>query len=676
VNNSRAGLLVLSLLILTASGCGGANSGSSGLQSQIQVLEARKALIQDANDIKRLQRAYGYYVDEALWDEVADLFSEDGSVEYGLDGVYIGKERIRDYLYALGNGQSGLSEGQLNDHLQLMPVVTVARDGMSAQGRWRGLILSGQLGESALWGEGPYENEYVKEDGVWKIQNLHWYQSMLVPYDEGWQNNPDPTSGILVSGNLPPDQPPTVEYETWPATYLPAFHFPNPVLGASPASLPEVAVEGDESAEALAQRGSVLAHEIQLLEDENAIETLQRSYGFYTDKQLWTDAASLFADGGTIEIGGSGVYVGPERVHEYLAAIGPEGPQDGILFDQMQLQPVVHVAPDGQSARGRWHMFAQEAVSGEYDQWGLGIYENDYVKEDGIWKIQNLHQYTTMYSPYDEGWGETALPLNGPLSDLPPDQPPTMDYDAYPDVFVAPFHYENPVTGSAVYGDSPAAFASALDSSELGSTLDDLERRVTRLEDMDALERLNAIYGYYLARNQWDDLAGIFSPEGSIEIAMRGVYVGPESVRRNLNLYGEQGIHHGLLHNHMQYQPVIHVAEDGQTARIRSRAFSIMGEFGIYSMWMGGVYENEFVKEDGIWAIQRDQVFNSYFVPYAVGFRDAPFRPPPGITDANPPDLPPTMPFDMYPRAFLPPFHYDNPVTGEAPPVWVDADQN
>ena len=464
-----------------------------------------------------------------------------------------------------------------------------------------------------------------------------------------------------------------MDYETWPATYLPPFHFPNPVLDATPALDP--VIEGpstDVSTDALVERATELAHEIQLLEDENEIENLQRIYGFYTDKQLWTDAANLFSDDGAIEIGGSGVYTGKDRVLAYLSSYGPEGPRDGVLFDQMQLQPVVHVDPDGQNARGRWHMFAQEAVSGEYAQWGLGIYENEYVKHDGVWKIGKLHQYTTMYTPYEEGWGNVALPINEPSTSLPPDLIPVTSYEAYPAVFIAPYHYENPVTGEPVYSQSPSQFAevSSTDSADLEASLRDLDRRMTRLEDADAIERLNATYGYYLARNQWDDLAGLWSPqEGTIEIAMRGVYVGPESVRRNLNLYGEAGIHHGLLHNHMQYQPVIHVAEDGMTANMRSRAFSIMGEFGIYSMWMGGIYENDFVKEDGIWKIRKDQVFNSYFTQYAVGWKDLALRPPPGITDANPPDLPPTTSFDMYPKAFLPPFHYENPVTGDAPPT-------
>lgn len=654
--------VILVLALLTISGCAAEDPADAALVSRIQTLEARITRIQDANDIKRLQRAYGYYVDEALWDEVVDLFSSDGSVEYGLDGVYKGKDRIREYLYALGGGRSGLSEGQLHDHIQLMGVVTVAPDGRTARARWRGLILAGRLGEEAIWGEGPYENEYVKEDGVWKIARLHWYDSLIVPYETGWLETADPTGGRFVT-TLTPDAPPTVEYGTWPEVWLPPFHFQNPVQGAQPPMpLPDpdwVPPAGEE----LAHRLAVLAQQAQLLEDENAIENLQRIYGFYTDKQLWSDAAALFADDGTIEIGGAGVYVGPDRIRAYLATNGPEGPQEDRLFDQMQLQPVIDVSPDGQAARARWHMFAQEAVLGEYARWGLGIYENEYVKEDGVWKIQSLRQYTTMYTPYEDGWGKTALPLNAPLEDLTPDRPPTTAYEAYPAVFVPPFHYPNPVTGGPVYTRPAAEFAGS-EVADPQAFLEDLEGRVVLLEDADAIERLNRIYGYYLARNQWDDLAGIFAPDGEIEIAMRGVYAGRESVRRNLDLYGEAGVQRGLLHNHMQYQPVIHVAADGQTAKMRSRAFSIMGQLGAYAQWMGGVYENAFVKRDGIWMIRHDQVFNTYFTPYAVGWRDAAYRPPPGINPDNPPDAPPTMSFEMYPRAFLPPFHYANPVTG------------
>ncbi len=201
----------------------------AALQSKIAALEQRKTRVQDSNDIKRLQAAYGYYIDRGLWDQAADLFADDGTIEMARDGVYVGKARVRAYLYALGGGREGFGEGKLDEHMEIMPAVTVAADGRSAKARWRAVVLAGEYGKNAFWGEGPYENEYVKQDGVWKIAKLHWYQSLYVPYEGGWQTQPDPTGGKLVSDTLPPDRPPSVAYETWPGTFVPPYDFPNPV---------------------------------------------------------------------------------------------------------------------------------------------------------------------------------------------------------------------------------------------------------------------------------------------------------------------------------------------------------------------------------------------------------------------------------------------------------------
>jgi hypothetical protein len=220
--------------LLLATGCSQGPSADetaalAALAARVDSLEQRKTRIEDVNAIERLQAAYGYYVDRALWDEVANLFADDGTIEIGLDGVYVGKARVREYLYALGGGRQGLADGELSEHLQVMPVITLAADGLTAKARWRAITLTGELGGEAFWGEGPYENEYVKDDGVWKIKTLHWYQALYVPYEGGWQTEPDPTGAKFVSATLPPDRPPTVEYKTWPDTYIPPFSFPNPV---------------------------------------------------------------------------------------------------------------------------------------------------------------------------------------------------------------------------------------------------------------------------------------------------------------------------------------------------------------------------------------------------------------------------------------------------------------
>jgi hypothetical protein len=413
---------------------------------------------------------------------------------------------------------------------------------------------------------------------------------------------------------------------------------------------------------ALSMEVAQMQQEVSRLEAENEIENLQRIFGFYFDKNQWTQAADLFTADATLEWGGSGVYVGKDHILAYFQTWGAEGPQPGILNDQMQLQPIITVAADGRTAQGRWHHFSQEAVHGESDHWGTGVYENEYRFEDGVWKISKIHLFSTMRTPYADGWGVTALPRTTPNVEVPPDQPPSVDYQNYPAVFVPPFHYGNPAT-TPLPRPANVAF-STMTAEQIEAALDVLDTRVGLLQDADEVERIHTIYGYYLQRNQWDDLTGIFTPDGTIEIAMRGVYRGAASIRRNLDLYGVQDELPGTLHNHMQYQPVIHIAPDGQSALMRSRAFSMMGNYGGAGRWMGGTYENIFEKRDGVWMLSKDQQINTYFAGYDEGWKDLAPRPPPGITDSNPPDEPPTLPFEMYPSAFLPPYHYANPVTG------------
>src|SRR5262249_13752262 len=152
---SRAAACVAALAACVVAGCGGGASGADGariaaLQQKIAALEQRKTRVEGANAIERLQGAYGYYVDKGLWDDAANLFADDGSIELALDGVYVGKARVREYLYALGGGRAGLPDGRLDEHLQAMPVITLAADGTTAKARWRGIMLAGQLGGDAF----------------------------------------------------------------------------------------------------------------------------------------------------------------------------------------------------------------------------------------------------------------------------------------------------------------------------------------------------------------------------------------------------------------------------------------------------------------------------------------------------------------------------------------------
>lgn len=183
------------------------------------------------------------------------------------------------------------------------------------------------------------------------------------------------------------------------------------------------------------------------LEDQDAVENLQATFGFYFDKGLWNDAADLFARNGTFEYGQSGVYIGKDRIRRAMLLFGPQGLAQGYLNNHMMLQPVIVVAPDGKTATGRWQGPVQLSEPGANGIWGVGIYENEYIKEGGVWKLAKLHFYPTAFTDYDKGWAKSLLPVKGQSALFPPDKPPTVVYRSMPGNYIPPFSYKHPVTG-------------------------------------------------------------------------------------------------------------------------------------------------------------------------------------------------------------------------------------
>lgn len=244
------------------------------------------------------------------------------------------------------------------------------------------------------------------------------------------------------------------------------------LIGLGAAAHARAAARPDESATArLEARLDVLEHQVVLLQDQDAIKNLTRAYGYYVDKQLWNQVVDLFSRHCRIEIAGRGVYLGRKGARRFFQGAlgnGRIGLRPGMLFNHMILQGVVHVNPDGRTARGRWRAFMEIARYHRFAIWGEGTYENRYVKRGGVWKIRDMHFYATFYTPYSAGPARVALPNNGPSKAYPPDLPPSVRYDVFPGHYVPPFDYPNPVTGQpwtlqqtqkySTRGDNPPPF--------------------------------------------------------------------------------------------------------------------------------------------------------------------------------------------------------------------------
>ncbi len=208
----------------------------------------------------------------------------------------------------------------------------------------------------------------------------------------------------------------------------------------------------------------------------------------------------------------------------------------------------------------------------------------------------------------------------------------------------------------------------------VGAALSQVQVGLQRVQAYDEIENLESAYGYYLDKNLWDDLANLFSVDGSMELAQRGAYDGREHVRAFLLKvfgHGTQGPVAGRLGNHMQLQPVIDVAPDGKSAKIRIRMFQQMSLGGRASGGVRPCTRTPRCLRMASGSCAMTTTFNTLAAGYDGGWVRAANSAVPGPDKDLPPDRPPSFKFQMFPVVYDIPFHYPNPVTGSTavPPI-------
>ena len=207
--------------------------------------------------------------------------------------------------------------------------------------------------------------------------------------------------------------------------------------------------------EAKIQGMSDLEAKVRMLEDIEQINILQRAYGYYLEHMMVEDIVDLFADGEDIELWvTAGKFKGKEGVNRLYKYIRDSFPSPEFLHQLMQLSGIVHVNPDGISAKGRWYGLGANALplkGGKINPgWMNGIYEMEYIKQDGKWKIKKLRWCMTFRASWTESFVESSRRDDSPMDraenkDL--GRRGTPEETRYPSGFICPFHFENPVSG-------------------------------------------------------------------------------------------------------------------------------------------------------------------------------------------------------------------------------------
>jgi hypothetical protein len=231
---------------------GGAMRNTKEIEARIKELENRvKAIetLRDVEDIKKLQKAYGYYLMNWMHEELIDCFAKrpDTVLEWP-QGTFRGPEGPGKFF---GNINKDEDPEFMHQMMQISGIVNVDQDGKTASGRWWGfgamaipagsMEIPGGEGVDQAIACGIYEMGYIKENGIWKILKIKWVPVYHGKPGEGWVKPERRARGSKVSdtsdtsGGFPEawgadTGPAGIDYG-YPSGYILPFHYRHPVTG-------------------------------------------------------------------------------------------------------------------------------------------------------------------------------------------------------------------------------------------------------------------------------------------------------------------------------------------------------------------------------------------------------------------------------------------------------------
>ena len=126
-------------------------------------------------------------------------------------------------------------------------------------------------------------------------------------------------------------------------------------------------------------------------------------------------------------------------------------------------------------------------------------------------------------------------------------------------------------------------------------TLEDMEKRLGVLEDIEAIKSMHREYAFALAGQQWDDMLDCFADDAVADIWQWGLRTG----RKEIEELFKEGFQGRILptHGHLVAEPVITV--DGDKAGGHWILFLFFPEPDM--RWIQGRHDCRYVKVDGKW---------------------------------------------------------------------------
>ncbi|KAH4057965.1 hypothetical protein HBH50_234210 [Parastagonospora nodorum] len=510
--------------------------------SPLDTLAHSTSSLESLRNIKNIQKQISHLAQLGEWRTISHLFTPNSTFTWANTTLH-GPPAIETWLHTDSQGMDGIQPGSLNTLIAETPVISLSADGQRAKGRWNGLWFQGDgQGGTRIRG-GVYENEYLLTPLGWRISLLRYHDMYDGTYADGWKN-----VGSRGIGYVP-------------------FHF-TPESAGVPMAVPHGDVEVYE--------GTIgeLESRIQRLNDEDEVRNLVHARGFYVDRRMWGDVVDLHTENTTVRFGNGSVYMGKEGVMRVLEAMGPEGLTRGINNDHPIFDMIVQADGDEAIARGI-EIEMLGAAKTHAASWEFNVFRHRCVKENGVWKVQDVEITPLIVADYYEGWGRGGLRV--------------------PNTYLPPFLN---VTGKL---DMPSP--SPQHSSN--ATVEDLTRHLLRSAAFDGSENLSHAYGYYADDILGPELGGLFAKQGHKLSPFAGFFHTPARITGAMTAsYGtNRSTLRASVSYHWRPQPVILVSQDGRSATMRARLLQPSTSITKAGSFNSAIYHDQVVLEEGKWRL-------------------------------------------------------------------------
>ena len=147
-------------------------------------------------------------------------------------------------------------------------------------------------------------------------------------------------------------------------------------------------------------------------------------------------------------------------------------------------------------------------------------------------------------------------------------------------------------------------------------SLEDIERRLRALEDVEEIKRLKARYCAYCDDSyDADGIASLFTEDAVWDGGMRGRADGREEIR-NFFVRASQRLPFAI---HMVMNPIIEV--DGDSARGTWYLFQACTYAeGEQAVWGSARYDEEYVRVNGAWLFKHLKLTSFFWTPFDQGW--------------------------------------------------------